>query len=161
MRQFLFAMVNLLLGLVLSTIFAFVLASNWRSFSDRWMIPLVFLPAIGVALGCWLAHKFSKGQDPWPITSSGGKILYTSLGAVGAAAASYCAYIAISSVWFEADFLDMLLSPSHIQQFVKNDKFGQHESSFVGSAIIGLLAGSYGTYRFITDWAATGETTKQ
>lgn len=151
MRQFLFAALILLVGILCSTMLAFGLASTWRSFNTDWLIPLVFLPAIGVALGCRLAHKVSKGQDPWPITDSGGRILFVLLGAVGSAASSYFVYIAISSVWFDAGFMDMALSPSHIQVFAETNKYGQHTSSPVVSAVIGLLAGSYGTFRMVKE----------
>ena len=151
MRQFLFAASIMLVGVLGSTALAFGLANTWRSFNDHWLIPLVFLPAIGVAMGCWLAHKASQGQDPWPITDSGGRVLFVLLGAVGSVAASYLVYIAISSVWFNADFIEMVLSPSLIKNFTETNKFGQHESSPISNAVIGLLAGSYGTFRLIKE----------
>lgn len=151
MRQFIFAVLGMLLAILASTLLAFGLATAWKSFSDHWLIPLVFLPSIGVAIGCWLAHKVSKGQDPWPIVRSGERILFVLLGAVGSAVASYFVYIAISSVWFDAGFMAMVFSPSRIQVFTETNKFGNHASSPLINTIIGMVAGSYGTFRMIRE----------
>ncbi|MBI3828451.1 MAG: hypothetical protein HY291_02985 [Planctomycetes bacterium] len=151
MRQILFATVLMLVGMVLATLFAFFLASTWSSFSDRWLIPITFLPAIGVATGCWLSHKTSNEQDPWPITTTGGRLLYTLLGALGSAAAGYFVYIALSAAWFHADFFEMALDPSKIKTFSETTKYGQHESTPVGNIFISLFVGAYGTFRLIKE----------
>lgn len=151
MRQSFFATSIMLVGVCLSTALAFVLASTWHAFNDNWLIPLAFLPAMGVAVGCWLANRSSQGQDPWPITGSGDRIKFVLIGAAGSVVASYLVYVAISSVWFKADFMGMVLAPSSIQTFSKTNKFGQHESSPIAHAVIWLLAGSYGTFRLIKE----------
>ncbi len=151
MRQFTIATIVMLLGMAFSVVCAWLLASTWQSFSDRWLIPVAFLPAIGVAVGCWLAHQSSKGRDPWPIVRTDDRIRFVLLGAIGSAAASYLVYITISSVWFEVDFIEMALNPSHIKAYFETNKYGQHESGLITNMVIGVLAGAYGTFRLIKE----------
>lgn len=151
MRQFLFATVLMLIGIVLSTVLAFVMASNWSSFSDRWLIPLTFLPAIGVATGCWLSHKTSNAQDPWPITTTGGRVVFTLLGSVGSILAGFLVYVSISSAWFSTDFFEMAFNPSQIKTFTETTKTGQREFSPYANMFVSFFAGTYGTFRLIKE----------
>lgn len=149
MRRIFYPILTMLLGVLVSTLLAFALASAWRSFDRLWLIPLAFLPSMGVALGCWLAHRLSGGRAPWPITSWFDRTLLVLLGAVGSVAASYFVYIAISSAWFGGSFTEMVFTPSTIQTFSESSRFGQHERSIVLNLVIGLLVGSYGTFHLI------------
>jgi hypothetical protein len=151
MRRFLYPVLLMLVGVLVSTLLAFALASVWRSFNKLWLMPLVLLPAGGVAAGCWLAHRLSGGLDPWPITNWAGRILLVLVGSLGSAAASYLVYIAISAVWFNLDFFEMVFSPSSIRSFSGSNRFGQHEQSLATNLIVGLLVGSFATFRFIRE----------
>ena len=151
MRRVLYPILGILLGVLISTIFAFALASLWRSFDRLWLLPLMLLPAGGVAAGCWSAHRLSGGVDPWPITAWTDRTLLVLLGAVGSIAASYFVYIAISSVWFNNNFFEMVFSPSQITSFSGKDRFGQHERSLALHLIMGFLVGTFTTFRLIRE----------
>ena len=151
MRQFIYATMTMLVGIMLATLAGFGLAHLWRSFNTLWLTPLVFLPALGVAEGCWLAHRSSQGQDPWPITHWGKRTLLVLLGALGSLVATYLVYLALSSVWFEANFTEMALTPSAIRAFSETNRYGTHSSDLTVQLILGLLAGTYGTFRFIRE----------
>jgi hypothetical protein len=111
----------------------------------------MLLPAGGVAAGCWSAHKLSGGSAPWPITAWIDRALLVFLGAMGSVAASYFVYIAISSVWFNSNFFEMVFSPSQITSFSGKNRFGLHQRDIAVDLIMGLLVGSFATFRFIRE----------
>lgn len=151
MRQALTASFLMLVGIVLATFIGYQIACQWRSISHYWLMLPAFLPSIGVAIGAWLSHKRTKGEDPFPIQTRGRYWTFVLLGAIGSAMSAYMVYIAISCAWFETDIIELALDPSKIHDLTETGKYGSHASSVVGQAIGGFVLGAIATARLIRE----------
>lgn len=148
MRPLSFALALGSVGVFLSSLLIWWLASSDSSFSDRWLTVAILLPLGGVYLG-WERQKKMAAASPGEQQALPSRAVYIVMASLLAGLTQYLAFIIASSIWnadmidpSQSGFLYHLFNPDALPGLSSRGSGGTTESDWIGMTLIGVVVGA-------------------
>ncbi|MBI4417988.1 MAG: hypothetical protein HY563_04370 [Ignavibacteriales bacterium] len=150
MRPWVLGLALGLVGVLLSSLLIWWLASSDTSFSSRWLTVSILLPLGGVYLG-WEKERKAEAGSPQEQNPGGSRVIYIVLGTLLAGLTQYLTFIVASGIW-NADMIDpshsgffyQLFHPDSLPSLSDTRSGGSStESGWVGMTLIGVFVGGF------------------